>query len=175
VNTLELKIWNDECRVCSFYTVLVDEGTENETDKFFIKYGVTPNKYIESANILLRLVTESIGNKYGAIDDFFDRSKNKAEALPPKPKGGLPEIEEIGINFPLRLYCYRISETLVILFNGGIKDERTDQKSADISLKFYEAQQFVTRIEDARKNGIIVVASNGREILDFNGSTELFI
>ncbi|MGZ5304763.1 MAG: hypothetical protein ACXWDO_11665 [Bacteroidia bacterium] len=152
-----------------------DEATESETDKFFDRFDDEESEFYEPANILLRLITHNIGNKYGAIDDFFDRNKNKAQALPPKPKKSVPEIEEIGINFPLRLYCYRISESLVVLFNGGIKDARTDQESKDISLKFIEAQQFAERIQEAINDGTIIITKDQRTITDFNGNEEIFL
>ncbi|MGZ5281620.1 MAG: hypothetical protein ACXWEY_05010 [Bacteroidia bacterium] len=175
MNIFELEIWYDECRLCTFYTVRWDEATESETDKFFDRFDDEESEFYEPANILLRLITHNIGNKYGAIDDFFDRNKNKAQALPPKPKKSVPEIEEIGINFPLRLYCYRISESLVVLFNGGIKDARTDQESKDISLKFIEAQQFAERIQEAINDGTIIITKDQRTITDFNGNEEIFL
>ena len=107
------------------------------------------------------------------MDDFFDRTKNKAQALPPKPKRWIPEIYEIVIHFPLRLYCYRISETIVVLFNGGIKDQRTDQESDDIRLKFYEAQQFAQRISQALHDGTIIISSDNRTLKDFQGNSEI--
>ena len=112
---------------------------------------------------------------YGAIDDFFDRTKNKAQALPPKPKHWVQEIREIGINFPLRLYCYRISESIVVLFNGGVKDHRTDQQSDDIRFKFYEAQQFAQRIGQALQDETIIIANDNRTLEDFQGNTEIIL
>ena len=56
----------------------------------------------------------------GALKVFF-RFENAAQAIPPC---GTYKVEDIYINyanFPLRLYCLRISETLVVLFNGGEK------------------------------------------------------
>ena len=174
MNTFALEIWDDECSKCIYYTVRWEYEEINETDKFFTKYGDSKSTYLEHAQIILRLITHSIGEKYRAIDDFFDRNKNNAQALPPKPKQRIPEIEEIGIHFPLRLYCLRLQGNAVILFNGGIKDERTDQLSKDISLKFQEAQQFVARIERAIRDGLLRIDKRGL-ITDFKGNTEIEI
>lgn len=110
---------------------------------------------------LIRLITESIANKYGAIDEFFDRLANKAQELPPRPKRRIEEIRNLGYPFPLRLFCYRISVGIVVLFNGGIKSAETTQESNDLSLKFYEAQTFVGKIEDAINHKMILQTPDG--------------
>lgn len=175
MNIFELKVWDDEKHRCTFYTVQWDGATLNETDKFFEKYEAEDNPYFDTSNQLLWLILESIGNRYGAIDDFFDRTKNKAQALPPKPKRRIKEIEELGIHFPLRLYCYRITESIVVLFNGGVKDERTDQESDDVRLKFYEAQQFVSKIEQALSEGMIRISDDGKRLEDISGNEEIIL
>lgn len=175
MNRFELQIWDDECRRCSFYTVLKDGAQYSETDKFFLRFEDEENEFHEESNIILRLIQRSIGEKYGAVIDFFDRHKNLAQSLPPKPKRSIRDIEEIGIHFPLRLYCLRISEKLVILFNGGIKTSRTDQESSDLNLKFNEAQVFAKRIFEAIDSGVLVITSNGRHIEDFNGLDEIIL
>lgn len=91
------------------------------------------------------------------------------------PKRWIPEINELGIHFPLRLYCYRISESIVVLFNGGVKNQRTDQQSEDISIKFYEAQQFAKRIAEALQDGTIIIESDYKTLKDFQGNTEIIL
>ena len=175
MNTFAVEIWFDEAELCNFYTVHWENTEDSETDRFFEKYENDDNPYHDSSYELFRLITHAIGNVYGATNDFFDRTKNQAQALPPKPKRWIPEIEEIGIHFPLRLYCYRISESIVVLFNGGVKDQRTDQESDDIRLKFYEAQQFAQRIAEALQDGTIIIAGDKRTLTDFQGNTDFII
>ncbi len=175
MNIFAVEIWYDESELCNFYTVRWENSEVNETDHFFEQYENEENQYCNSAYELFWLITHSIGNVYGATNDFFDRNKNNAQALPPKPKNWIPEIMEIGIHFPLRLYCFRISESIVVLFNGGIKDQRTDQLSQDISLKFYEAQQFATRIANALQDGSIIISEDNRTLTNFQGTTDIIL
>jgi len=175
VNTFELKKWDDGGRHCTFYTVQWDGTEDSETDKFFIRYEDTTALHHEEANKLLRLLSRSIGDKYGATDDFFNRQENQAQALPPKPTARVPEIVVLGTNFPLRLYCYRISEKLVVLFNGGLKEASTAQGSPDLSMKFYEAQQFTRKIEQAFREEMIIVSEDGRVLTDFSGNEEIIL
>ncbi len=97
-----------------------------------------------------------------------------AHALPPKPKLWVEEIKDIGINFPLRLFCYRVSEQIVILFNGGIKNADTAQNSK-LSMKFYEAQTFVKRIEDAFQSGLLKISDDGRYLVNFQGTNDIIL
>lgn len=177
MNIFALEIWYDEGGICTFYTVrfINDDDSQSETDQFFDRYAVPGNRFEREGYELFYLITESIGNKYGATDDFFDRLENKAQALPPKPKKWVEEIKELGVNFPLRLYCYRISGQLVILFNGGIKDAAKAQESKNLSMKFYEAQLFVQKIEEALQSEMIVITHDERYLENFDGSTEIIL
>ena len=175
MNNFVLEIWDDERTLCTFYTVRWEDAELSETDRFFERYEDESHEFHEAANMLLRLILVNIGDRYGAIEEFFDRSKNKAQALPPKPKNKIPEIEEIGIHFPLRLYCYRIDESLVVLFNGGVKDARTDQGSGDISTKFYEAQGFAKKLTDAFKEQMVLISEDRRYLTDFQGNKDIIL
>lgn len=178
MNTFALELWYDEAAVCTFYTVrrlTDDDASISETDMFFDIYARPGHPLEEKALQLFRLITESIGNKYGAIDDFFDRHANNAHALPPKPKYLVEEIHDLGINFPLRLFCYRVSEQIVILFNGGIKSTQSIQESPDLYIKFKEAQRLVNKIEKDLQNDMIIISDDGRYLLCFNFSSEIII
>ena len=106
---------------------------------------------------------------------FFTRKENRAAALPP-PKARTSEINLKYPNFPLRLFCYRVSQELVILFNGGAKTSLAVQNSQDLNLYFIQANEFVRRLEDAFQSGMIKIEANDSRLLkDFNGNSEIFI
>jgi hypothetical protein len=86
-----VELWDDEGRGCTFYTVRWDGAETNETDKLFSKHENRSSELHRSANELLVLILEVIGDKYGATDDFFDRTENNAQALPPRPNVTLPK------------------------------------------------------------------------------------
>lgn len=178
MNTFVLEIWYDEGSICTFYTVrwvTDNDDAASETDRFFDTYAVPEHPLEEKAMQLFRLITESIGNRYGATDDFFDRIVNKAQELPPKPKRWVEEIKDLGINFPLRLFCYRVTENIVILFNGGIKESQVTQESTNLSMKFYEAQTFVKKIEEALQSEMIEISDDGRYLQNFDGTTDIIL
>jgi len=173
VSSFELEIWDDETDLVTFYTVKWDGSELSETDKFFDRMKAIPEMK-HSLQQLAKLITEVIGNTYGAHDAFFNRFENRATALPPKGKIKISELELDFSGFPLRLYCLALSEELVILFNGGIKDGQTIQENKDIlSMKFYEANEFAKRIFAALNSEEIQV--DGRTIKYYNGSTTIIL
>lgn len=178
MNIFALEIWYDEGSSCTFYSVrwvTEDDDAVSETDRFFDTYAIPDHPLEEKALQLFRLITESIGNRYGATDDFFDRIVNRAQELPPKPKQWVEEIKDLGINFPLRLFCLRVTEQIVILFNGGIKESEATQESKNLSMKFYEALTFVKKIEEALQSEMIEISDNERCLQNFDGTTDIIL
>ena len=166
-----LEIFDDECTKCIFYTVKWEYEDISETEKFFEKYYNDP-EFKEFAEELAVFINKSIGYKYGAIDDFF-RWEKKAHALPPKP-GIKIDIEEITIlaDFPLRLYCLRISKSCVILFNGAPKTSDSAQEG-ETSMAFHEANVFAERILKALSENALKLCPNDRTILNDLDSSEI--
>lgn len=172
MNTFALEIFDDQGQVCTFYTVRWEDAKLSETDKFFKKFRNNEQlKYpLRELASFLEVV---VGDEYGAKEDFF-RFENAAQALPPS---GTYKVEDVYINygnFPLRLYCLRISETLVVLFNGGEKTADTAQ-GGETSMAFQEANIFAKRIMDALINKDIYITANQREFRYFDGSDDIII
>lgn len=97
-----------------------------------------------------------------------------AHALPPR---GSHLVEEIVLSFymfPLRLYCLRISDSLVILFNGAEKTSKVAQQGKT-SMAFFEANLFAKRIIEAIQQNEIYISPNKRELRNFNGSEEIYL
>lgn len=178
MNIFALKIWYDEGERCTFYSVSKNPDQEDEwleADLFFETFTQPGHPHREAAFILFRLITETIGNRYGAIDIFFDRRANRVQELPPKPKAWVEEIRILGERFPLRLFCLRISEQIVILFGGGIKHARTIQECPDLYSKFLEAIRWAQRIEEAIREGMIIITDDNRHLQSFDGKMDSII
>ena len=100
-----------------FYTVEEMGNKVNETDSFFIRFKDNPDYQRDTE--IIKYWIEKIGKEFGALERYF-RLENRASAIPiPPPKSRL------------RLYCYRISDQIVILGNGGIKSSQSVQNSPD--------------------------------------------
>ena len=77
-------------------------------------------------------------------------------------------------NFPLRLYALKITEKIVVLFGGGIKDGTTNQTSS-LNLKWTEACQYARRIIDAISTGTILIDDSKRIIVNNTGPGEILL
>jgi hypothetical protein len=174
VNSFVLDIWDDERSKCSFYTVRYAQNESTETDNFFEKYDNTL-EYTEDIQKLAQLLLVQMGDKYGATEAFFNRREDLASALPPVPSRTTKKLEEIRLDNQMRLYCLRLSDEVVILFNGGVKlpNTRAHQESPQLYTKFQEAQIFAKKILRELQSGMIVVKH--RVITDFNGKTDIEI
>jgi hypothetical protein len=143
----------DEGKSCSFYSVRKEESENMEAEKFFLNYESESKLKVEFQE-LVQFVFVKIGDELGAKEYFF-RFENDAQALPPTGKIG----REVGIlanPFPLRLYCSRINEHIVVLYNGGRKTSRTAQ-AGDTNVHFREANIFAKRLWKAIEDGEIIV------------------
>jgi hypothetical protein len=118
-----------------------------------------------------------VGDDHGAIDGLFNRPENQVIGLPNTGKVKIRQLLFSYPNFPLRLYALRINnrEDLIVLFNGGIKSASTNQESKDLHLKWIEACQFAKRIEDALREGEIIIDEKKRRILSADQSDVIIL
>lgn len=171
MSIFELQTWDNEADKVTFYSPRWEDSEFSEMDKFLLKMEKLP-EVKDALQELLELIREVIGNNHGAQDAFFNRFENRVTALPPKGHIKISELELDYRGFPLRLYCLALNEETVILFNGGIKNAQSVQDS-DISVKFYEANEFAKRILSAMNTGEIIL--HGRTITNYKGSSEIYL
>jgi len=172
VNTFAVEIFDDTGTHCTFYTVRWDDSELSETDKFFEKYE-DHKEFGKSLMEMASFLNQVIANDYGALDDFF-RFENSAQALPPAGKYQIGELHVNFYNFPLRLYCLKITENILVLFNGSEKTAQTAQ-GGKTSMTFHNANEFAKRITDALNDGTIIVSNKKRQLLYYNSSTDILL
>lgn len=160
MNTFVLELWDDEGLFCTFYTVRWDEKESSETDIFFDRYD-NLIEYEEATEELLSFILHAVGDRHGAIDELFNRYENEVTGLPSKGKLELGSLVYHYPKFPLRLYALKITEGIVILFNGGVKDGNTNQSSS-LNIRWQEACSFARRIDEAIRAGWISIDSENR-------------
>jgi hypothetical protein len=173
VSSFAIEVWDDEAEKVTFYSVRWEDGQYSEMERFLSRIDAIPEMK-QPLQELIHLILEVIGNTHGAQEAFFNRFENRVTALPPKGNIKISELELDYRGFPLRLYCLALSEEIVILFNGGIKDSQTVQESKDvITAKFYEANEFAKRILTALNAEEILV--EGRQLKNYNDGTEIYL
>ncbi|GGD17670.1 hypothetical protein [Flavobacterium orientale] len=173
VNIFALEVWDDEGAKCTFYTVRYDDAQTNETDVFFEKYDAI-EEFKEANQMLLSFVLVAIGEHHGARDELFNRDENEVKGLPVQGKRTVEKITYHFPEFPLRLYALKITNNIVILFNGGIKDGPTNQTSS-LHLEWRAACEFAKRIEQAIREGVISVDETNRKLINYDGSDVIIL
>lgn len=173
MNTFELETWDDERRLCTFYTVHTDGEAENETDKFLIKYE-NDVAFEKSIQELLSFIIYAIGDDHGAVDEFFNRYENEVSGLPLQGRIKLGSFTYHYPQFPLRLYALKITEGIVVLFNGGVKDGATNQTSG-LNIKWREACLFARKILEALRAGEILINEKERKLTNHLGENTIIL
>lgn len=172
MNNFTLEIWDDESSLITYYSVRVEGSKHLEMEKFVRKYEDDPI-YGPPVDEIMSLLVDFMGEESGADELLFNRPVNAASELPPTGKIGY-ELGFGGRMFPLRLFCLRLSDHVVVLFNGGIKSSERTQNSPDLSMKMYEAHQYAQKILN-EFGKTIFLDDSGRRIVDENGSEDIYI
>lgn len=129
---------------CTMYTIQFLSEDNSEFERFYEKFR-NEVEYNEDFERLLNILGR-IAN-FGALERFFrpeGKMKDGVCALP-------------VLKSKLRLYCLRLSDKILILGNGGVKNTRTYDE--DDTLKGYviTLQKFDRLMKDGVKDGTILV------------------
>ena len=143
MSEVELILLNEGSK-CTLYSIQFTSEDISEYDRFY-------SKFIEDAKLnrdLLRIVQilDRIAD-HGALERFFrpeGKMKDSVVALP-------------LLSSKLRLYCLRLSNGILILGNGGIKNSRTYNE--DDSLRGYvvDLQKFEELLKEGQRTGSVIV------------------
>lgn len=156
MSEVELILLN-EGNQCTLYSIQFTSEDSSEYERFY-------KKFIEDAKLnrdLLRIVqiVDRIAEE-GALERLF------------RPEG---KIRDSVVALPviaskLRLYCLRLSNGILILGNGGVKNSRTYEE--DDSLRGYvlNLQKFEELLKEGQRNGTVIITER---IIDTDNTFEL--
>jgi len=153
----------------NYYSVSIND--ENSLFRQFVEKHSVTNK--EKLNHIIRWI-KIIGNKYGAKENYF---RNEAEtsdtsALPPKGQNREPVYVELNeleskqkTRNNLRLYCFRVNEKVVFLFNGDVKTTNKAQDCPSVKPHFKLANKITKLISEALREKEIKWNKNYTDII----------
>ena len=131
----------------SLYSICFDGGNVSEYEDFVRKFKDDAKLNVDYKNILLAL--EKI-LEVGALERFFRLEGKMSD-----------RVSALSIDSrKLRLYCLRISDQILIVGNGGEKNTRTYQESAELSGYVMDLQGFDKLLVEAQKRGSITIEKN---------------
>ena len=131
----------------SLYSICFDGSAISEYEAFVQRFKNDAILNTDYKNILLAL--EKIV-AVGAFERFF------------RPEGKMSDrVAALSIDSKkLRLYCLRISDQILIVGNGGEKNTRTYEESAELSGYVMDLQEFDKLLAEAQKEGSITIEKN---------------
>lgn len=131
----------------SLYSICFDGNAVSEYEAFVKKFKDDAKLNTDYKNIILAL--EKIV-AVGAFERFF------------RPEGKMNDrVAALSIDSKkLRLYCLRISDQILIVGNGGEKNTRTYEESAELSGYVMDLQEFDRLLAEAQKEGSITIEKN---------------
>lgn len=175
MNNFVIETFVDTYPLVKFYTVRWDETALSETDKFFQRFLETESlqNYREDFDEIVALI-RIMGEQVGAAERFF-RFEDAAQALPPKSTVYVRQLLVTDGQNTLRLYCTRLRDNIVVLFNGGIKSSQKVSNSPDLAVKFREAQHFAKKIDKAIQEKDILIDENNGLLYSPNRIDEMLI
>ena len=134
-------------RKCTLYSIQFMTENEAEFERFY-------NRFKEDAvfNEDLVRITDLIDRiaNFGAFERLFrpeGKISDRVVALP-------------IIKSKLRLYCLRLSDSILILGNGGVKNTRTYNENDELRGYVVTLQNFDKLIKQGVKDGTITITEN---------------
>lgn len=143
---VELKMIK-EAMNCTLYTIQFIEDNMDEFEKFYSRFK-DDLLYNPDLMKIVRIIGR-IGD-LGALERFSrqeGKMKDRVCALP-------------VLNSKLRLYCLRLSDKILILGNGGVKNTRTYEESEELKGFVLTLQKFDEIIKAGVADGSIIVSKN---------------
>ena len=132
-------------RKVKYYSIRLEGSQFTEFEDFLERMESEPVVELDVINLFTWL--EIIGEKEGAKEKYFRHEGfiSDAKALPP----GAPIMKAHQLMVQdVRLYCHRLNENVVILFNGGIKTKTRAQDCPNVSIYFNQANRMAKQIND---------------------------
>ena len=129
------------------FSICFDDSEVSEFEKFLneFKDNATYNK---DFNVILLALSKIIDK--GALERFF-RNEGRMN----------DNVKALAIDSrKLRLYCLRISDQILILGNGGVKNTRTYQEDSKLSGYVMDLQTFDKVLLKAQKSGKVTIEKN---------------
>ena len=134
-------------RNCTLYTIQFVKEDASEYVRFYNRFK-DDAVYNRDLALIAKFV-ESIAER-GALERFFrpeGKMNDRVCALP-------------IIKSKLRLYCLRLSDSILILGNGGVKNTRTYDESDELRGYVVNLQNFDRLIKEGVKDGTITITEN---------------
>lgn len=143
MSEVELVLINDGNK-CTLYSIQFASEDTSEYERFYKKFveDATLNRDLQKIVQILYNISE-----VGALERLFrpeGKMKDSVVALP-------------VLSSKLRLYCLRLSNGILIIGNGGVKNSRTYNEDDTLRGYVLSLQKFEELLRESQRNGSVII------------------
>lgn len=146
MNQAELILF-DQSEKCTIYSIRFLNDEDSEVEKFYAKFKESSEYNADFERIISVLF--SMLNKGAPVRYFRYEGKMKDNVV------ALPVLKS-----KLRLYCLRLSDKIIVVGNGGIKNTRTYEEDDELRGYVLSLQQLDKLLKEGIQDGSIVITEN---------------
>lgn len=129
---------------CTMYTIQFLNDDMSEFEKFISKFRAD-SELNRDFQAIMRFVEQIMSN--GALERYFRREGKMCDSVV-----ALPVLKS-----KLRLYCLRLTDKILILGNGDVKNSRTYQESDTLQGYVMDLQKFERLLKQEMRSGNVEI------------------
>lgn len=152
MSEVELLLVNSSER-CTMYTIQFLNDEESEFEKFISKFRQDA-ELNPDFQAIMRFVEQILSN--GALERYFRREGKMNDSVV-----ALPVLKS-----KLRLYCLRLTDKILVLGNGGVKNTRTYEENDTLQGYVMDLQKFEKLLKQEVRLGNVEITE--KEIITDN-------
>lgn len=157
MNEIDLVLVNESDN-CTIYTIQFQAEEESEFERFYNKFK-DDAVYSPDLNRIVTFISKI--SQFGALERLF------------RPEGKMSDhvVALPVISSKLRLYCLRLSDKILILGNGGVKNSRTYEEDDTLRGYVITLQNFESLLKEGQQKGIVTITEKTIEITEEESET----
>lgn len=143
MSEVELLLVNSSDR-CTMYTIHFLNDEESEFEKFILKFREDA-EFNPDFQAIMRFVEQILSN--GALERYFRREGKMDDSVV-----ALPVLKS-----KLRLYCLRLTDKILVLGNGDVKNTRTYEENETLQGYVMDLQKFEKLLKQEERLGNVKI------------------
>lgn len=132
---------------CTVYTIQFLSDEQSEFEKFITKFRNNA-ELNPDFQAIMRFVEQILAN--GALERFFRREGKMSDSV-----AALPVLRS-----KLRLYCLRLTDKILVIGNGDVKNSRTYQEDNTLQGYVMDLQKFERMLKQEMRAGNVKITEN---------------
>lgn len=125
---------------CTMYTIQFLSDDKSEFEKFILKFRNNA-EFNPDFQAIMSFVEQILSN--GALERYFRREGKMSDSV-----AALPVLKS-----KLRLYCLRLTDRILILGNGDVKNSRTYEENETLQGYVIDLQKFEQLLKQEMRSG----------------------